>query len=337
MAKRHVNIPIFIPHLGCPNACVFCNQHKISGKDAFVLERATEELKQVFSTIDSSVTEAEIAFFGGSFTGIDRELMRSLLDLAETYVQEGKATAIRLSTRPDYIDDSVLQILRSYSVKTIELGIQSCKDAVLDASKRGHTFADAVRACTLIKEYGFSLVGQMMIGLPKSDLTDELATAEFISQHANAARVYPTVVFRDTVLCRMAETGEYVPLDVESAVERTAAVFEVFLANSVPVIRIGLHASERLTDENEVYGGANHPALGELVMSRVYLQRMRSALQNSPEKIGKTVTFAVAKGATSKALGQHGENREKLCREFQIKSVKIVEKSEELLYNVILV
>ena len=337
MAKKHINIPIFIPHLGCPNACVFCNQHKISGKDTFVFNQAKIELEQAFSTVDFSVTDAESAFFGGSFTGIDRKLMCSLLDLAETYVQTGKATAIRLSTRPDYIDDTVLRILRTYSVKNIELGIQSCKDAVLVASNRGHTFAETERACALITAYGFSLVGQMMVGLPGATLADELETAEFICKHASAARVYPTVVFRDTELCRMAEDGEYIPLDIEDAVERTASVLEVFLANNVPVIRIGLHASEQLTDENEVYAGANHPALGELVMSRVYLQRMRMALQNSPVKPGETATFCVAKGATSQALGQHGENREKLCREFQIKSVKIVEKSEELLYNIILV
>lgn len=337
MAKKHVNVPIFIPHLGCPNACVFCNQHKISGKDAFVWEQAKADLEQAFSTVDPTVTEAEIAFFGGSFTGIDRKLMCALLDLAETYVQAGKATAIRLSTRPDYIDDTVLQILRLYSVKTIELGIQSCTDAVLDASKRGHTFADIERACTLVISYGFTLVGQMMVGLPDATSEDELETAAFICKYANAARVYPTVVFRDTELCRMATEGEYIPLEIETAVERTAAVLEVFLAKNVPVIRIGLHASEHLTDENEVFAGANHPALGELVMSRVYLQRMRAILQAHPEKKGETVTFCVAKGATSKALGQHGENREKLCREFEIKSIKIVEKSEELLYNVILV
>jgi len=335
--KKHVNIPIFIPHLGCPNACVFCNQHKISGKADFVFERAKSELEQAFSTVDPSVTEAEIAFFGGSFTGIDRELMCALLELAEEYVRSGQAVSIRLSTRPDYIDEPVLRILASYSVKTIELGIQSCSDRVLASCNRGHTYADTVRACTLIREFGFSLVGQMMVGLPEATLVDELETAEYICQHASAARIYPTVVFYDTELWKMAQRGIYIPLDLDSAVERTAKVLEIFIAHSIPVIRIGLQASENLSDPKDVFSGANHPALGEMVMSRVFLYRMREILQNHPEKVGKTVTFSVPKGATSKVLGQHGENREKLCREFSIKSVKIVEKSEDFLYNIKLV
>lgn len=338
MAKRHVNIPIFIPHLGCPNACVFCNQRKISGKDEFVFVAAKAELEQAFSTVDPHETEAEIAFFGGSFTGIDRNLMCRLLDLAENYVQSGKVTAIRLSTRPDYIDEAVLDILSRYTVKTIELGIQSRSDRVLSACKRGHTFADTESAVRLVTQRGFSLIGQMMVGLPESTLEDELATAEFICQSGAAGtRIYPTVVFRDTELCSMAESHVYVPLDIETAVERSAKVLEVFVKHSVPVIRIGLHASENLSDPKEVFAGANHPALGEMVMSRVYLLKMREILQNTPELGGKTVAFSVAKGATSKALGQHGENREKLCREFPIKSVKIVENSEQFLYNIKLV
>ena len=338
MEKRHINVPIFIPHLGCPNACVFCDQRKISGKNSFVFASAKAELEAAFRTVDTENAEVEIAFFGGSFTGIDPQLMCDLLELAQSYVAAGKADGIRLSTRPDYINETVLDTLRQYAVKTIELGIQSVNDTVLSVCKRGHTFADTQKAVSLIRHFGFSFVGQMMVGLPASTLADELATAEFIcTSGATGARIYPTVVFRHTELCSMAEAGTYVPLDTETAVERSAHVLADFLTHHVPVIRIGLHAGEELSDPASVYAGANHPALGEMVMSRVYLHKMRAILQKEGSRAGEMLTFSVAKGETSKAIGHRRENLEKLCQEFQIKSLKIVEKTEEILYNINLV
>ena len=163
MKKKHVNIPIFIPHLGCPNDCVFCNQRTISGHGDFHIESVKDEIDEALSTI-SADTEREIAFFGGSFTGIDRELMIELLDLAESYIKKGAVSQIRLSTRPDYISKEILDILSLYSVKTIELGLQSLNDNVLLASKRGHDSKIAKEACRLIKERGFSLMSIMDTG-----------------------------------------------------------------------------------------------------------------------------------------------------------------------------
>ena len=160
--KKHINIPIFIPHMGCPNDCVFCNQRTISGRQSFDFGTVVSQIEEALSTV-SKETECEIAFFGGSFTGIDRELMISLLDVAKRYTDSGKVSGIRLSTRPDYIDREVLDILSKYKISAIELGLQSMVDDVLLASKRGHSVKQAEDACRLIKEYGFSLVGQMMI------------------------------------------------------------------------------------------------------------------------------------------------------------------------------
>ena len=228
MKKRHVNIPIFIPHLGCPNNCVFCNQRTISGHGDFKIEDVKNEIDEALSTLDEN-TEREIAFFGGSFTGIDRNLMIELLELAESYVKSGLVSEIRLSTRPDYINDEILDILSRYSVKTIELGLQSMCDEVLFASKRGHNSKNALLACELIKARGFSLIGQMMIGLPKSTANDEIRTAELICQSgADGARVYPTVVFADTELAEMMQKGEYLPLDTAEAVTRTKNALDVF-------------------------------------------------------------------------------------------------------------
>ena len=247
--KKHVNIPIFIPHLGCPNQCVFCNQRTISGVSDFDITSVKAEIDSALATIDQSC-EVEIAFFGGSFTGIDRQLMESLLQLAYDYIRCGRVKSIRCSTRPDYISDEILDLLCKYGVKTIELGLQSASDHVLEVCKRGHTFNDEVNACKLIVERGFTLVGQMMIGLPGSTPEDEIKTARFIiDSGASSARIYPTVVFRDTELCQMSEYGNYIPITLSEATERSAIILEMLLDSGVDVIRIGLCASENLVDD----------------------------------------------------------------------------------------
>lgn len=189
--------------MGCPNNCVFCNQRSISGKQNFCKENVENEIESALSTIPEN-TETEIAFFGGSFTGIDRDLMLYLLDTAQKYIDEGRVQSIRLSTRPDYIDDEILTILSHYGVKNVELGLQSMDDDVLLATKRGHSSRQGAEACKLIKEYGFSLVGQMMVGLPGASLQSEKYTAEELCRlKVDAVRIYPTVVFtiRNCVKC----------------------------------------------------------------------------------------------------------------------------------------
>ena len=210
--NRHVNIPVFIPHLGCPNQCVFCNQRSITGVSEFDSTTVKTVIDTALKTVEYDA-EVEIAFFGGSFTGIDYELMCQLLSIAHSYVLSGRVQSIRCSTRPDYINEDILQTLKQYGVKTIELGLQSASDVVLAVTKRGHSFEDELVACKMIVEHGFSLVGQMMIGLPGSTAESEEQTARFItSVGAVGARIYPTVVFKDTELCYMAECGVYSPL-----------------------------------------------------------------------------------------------------------------------------
>ncbi len=335
---RHVNIPIFIPHMGCPNNCVFCNQRSISGHEEFNISSVREEIEAVLSTVaDTDV--CEIAFFGGSFTGIDRGLMTELLDIAEEYVKAGKVSSIRLSTRPDYINDEILDILSHYSVKTIELGLQSMCDEVLLASKRGHTRECAEAACRMIKERGFSLIGQMMIGLPDSDVNRECETAKVIcSLGADGARVYPTVVFFATELCEMARVGAYMPLNTADAVERTAAVLDIFDEAGIPVIRVGLCASDNLSDDSKVYGGASDAAIGEMAMSELYFSRICHEIDTGFSGVteGKNLTVYVKNGNVSKAVGQKKKNKSKLLQKYGFKSVKVLEKSEILGYNILL-
>ena len=311
---RHVNIPVFIPHLGCPNRCVFCNQRSISEHQEFSEERVRDEIEQVLSTIHPE-DEAEIAFFGGSFTGIDRDLMCRLLDLAQTYVESGKVQSIRLSTRPDYINEEILSILAHYSVKTIELGLQSLNDSVLLASHRGHTAKQAETACRAVIEAGFSLVGQMMIGLPGADSESEIQTAQKICElGASAVRIYPTVVFYDTPLCEMAQHGLYSPLSVEEAIERTAPVLQIFRARALPCIRVGLCATESLTSPNAVYAGPNHPALGEMILGECLYQTVKDTVLKSG-LAGQEIILEVPSRELSATVGQHRRNIEKLQRE----------------------
>ena len=311
MMKVHRNIPVFIPHLGCPNQCVFCNQRSISGCREFCLGDVRRIIDEGLARIDAQA-ETEIAFFGGSFTGIDRGLMIDLLEIAQEYVRRGLVSGIRLSTRPDYISEEILDILSSYAVSNVELGLQSMSDEVLAATRRGHTARDAEFACRAIVERGFALTGQMMIGLPGASPESEVRTAERICElGATFARIYPTVVFLDTPLCEMAKCGTYTPLSVDEAVIRSANAYEVFLRAGVSCIRIGLCATEELISPQFVYAGPNHPALGELVMSEVYYRNTVSFLKSNT-LLGKDIVLEVPTRELSRAVGQHRRNIERL-------------------------
>lgn len=309
---RHVNIPIFIPHLGCPNQCVFCNQRTISGVEKFDPEKVREQIDLALETIEADA-EVEIAFFGGSFTGIDRELMIELLEIGYSYIRANKVKSLRCSTRPDYIDDEIIGILKRYGVKTVELGLQSSNDSVLEKSKRGHYFEAEKRSCRLIVESGLDLVGQMMIGLPGSDLDSELETARFIiNAGARAARIYPTVVFRETELCQMTYDGEYTPLSLDDAISRSAKVLSLFIDAGVEVIRIGLQASEGLESQDSYVAGPNHPALGELIIGEYYYEKILNILSEAKVAFDEHITILVRPGSLSKAIGQNAKNKTRL-------------------------
>lgn len=331
---RHINIPVFIPHLGCPNQCVFCNQRTISGVSGFKIENVRYTIENAISTIGENC-QVEIAFFGGSFTGIDRDLMIDLLEIGKEYIDKGLVTSIRCSTRPDYIDDEILIILKKYGVRTIELGLQSSSDKVLKISKRGHSLSDESLACKKIIEHGFDLVGQMMIGLPASSPDDEIKTAEFIiASGAKAARIYPTVVFRDTELCALTENGEYSPLTVEEAVIRTAAVYKKFVEADIDVIRIGLCASENLASDETYYAGPNHSAIGELVENQLYLEKIQEKLEKIQLRDNESIIVYIAKGCLSKAIGQRKKNKFLLMATYNLRDIKFRESMELSGYEV---
>lgn len=327
---KHKNIPFFIPHSGCQNNCVFCSQTKITGyyKPAGEI---LEEVQRLRITVEESLPYingegTQIAFFGGSFTGIEPERMIALLQAAYEYVRSGCVEGIRLSTRPDYIDPSVLSVLKSYGVTDIELGLQSTDSAVLSASGRGHGRDVCFESAALIVNNGFNLGGQMMIGLPFSDAEKELQTArDIISMGATSARIYPTVVFSGTKLYDMALSGEYLPLTNEDAVRRSAECCKLFISAGVDILRIGLHASPELA---QAPFGANHPAMGELVYSALAYDEI-SALLDGQNYQGKKLYIYAPQGRVSAVAGHCGCNKTKLSAAYGFKDIKIYKTDDD--------
>ncbi len=318
---KHRNIPFFVPHAGCPNACVFCSQTKITGKTDTPADIETER-QQLVSLLEScsaegNNVESRIAFFGGSFTAIPRERMTVLLETAAEYLKKGVASGIRISTRPDCVDDEVLEVLKKYGVTDIELGVQSTNDDVLKKSGRGHTAAESFDACARVLRHGFSLCGQMMVGLPGSDAEKEMQTArDIVSMGAHETRIYPTVVFEGTKLWEMAENNKYSPLTNQQAVERTALCYRIFFSAGTRVLRIGLHSSESLA---KAPFGAAHPAIGELVKGRVLGDIIAEKISEEiNENQYKNKVFCIEITVSKKQISMltgHGGAEEKRLRE----------------------
>jgi histone acetyltransferase (RNA polymerase elongator complex component) len=286
---------------------------------------ATEQIESYLHTIPADA-EVEIAFFGGSFTAIPRNQMVELLRTASPYLDAGRVSALRISTRPDAIDEEILAILAHYGVKTIELGIQSMSDRVLGACKRGHTAQDSYHAAELIVSHGFNLGGQMMIGLPSSTEVDEQATAQAIIQMgAKEARIYPVVVFAGTALAFEMKSGNYAPLSVEEAALRTATPLELFLNAQVKLLRVGLCETESLHAPGQIIGGAYHPALGELCYSAFYLKRIGRSLSQVPLTNHLNLKISVAPGKLSMAIGQKRCNDKAIRESFSIASLRFAE------------
>lgn len=319
LMKSHRNLPFFVPHAGCPNCCVFCSQTKITGEKAEKdLEQEIKELRDMLDSCDYGCKDSQIAFFGGSFTAIERGRMVALLETANEYINKGIAQSVRISTRPDFINREILDLLKRYRVTHIELGVQSTNDFVLNASLRGHSARASFEGARLINENNMAFVGQMMIGLPGSTPNDELQTAkDIVKMGAVEARIYPTVVFEGTRLCEMTERGEYTPLDLESAVERTANCFKIFLDAGVRLLRIGLHSSENL--KNAPYG-ANHQSIGELVKSRVYTDLIT---ERAGDCTGQILCIGINKNDISMLRGYNGSAIKRLKEITRCVSVEI--------------
>ena len=320
--KRRI-IPVFIPHLGCPNDCVFCNQKRISGtlKPASP-EDVTRAISEGLSKIPAGA-EAEAAFYGGSFTAIPAEEQVALLGAALPFLRSGRLSALRLSTRPDCIDGETLERLVSFGVKTVELGVQSMCDDVLLLSGRGHTAKDAETASALIKNAGLKLILQMMTGLPgDTPEKSEYTAKRLASLHPDGVRIYPTVIIRDTALYDMWRAGTYKEHTVEEAARLCARLLDIFEEAEIPVIRLGLNPTDELSGGSAA-GGAYHPAFGELAASERYLARASSELERIRPQ--GDVTLIVAPGQVSAMVGQKRKNIIALSEKFGIKKLRVTE------------
>lgn len=267
--SNHYIIPIFVPHEGCPHDCIFCNQKKITGSDKSIKkEDVVSIVEEYLSTINRENSYIEVSFFGGSFTGIPINYQAELLSVARDYLQMGLIDNIRLSTRPDYINRDILKHLKEYNVGIIELGVQSLDNMVLSVAERGHTEEDVYYASKLIKEYGFTLGLQMMVGLPESTEEKDLETAEkIISQKPDFVRIYPALTIKDTYMEYMYKTKQYNPISIDEACDISKKLYIMFKRSDIPIIRIGLQATEQINLGGDIVAGPFHPAFRELVES----------------------------------------------------------------------
>lgn len=280
--KNKYIIPIFVPHRGCNNMCVFCNQRKISGQIEDLTAKQVDNIISEYLNKNANVdyTKIQVAFYGGSFTGIEKEKQIEFLEVANKYILSKQIDSIRLSTRPDYINEDILTYLKEYGVKTIELGVQSLKEEVLKASKRGHNIQVVEYASNLIKEYGFELGLQMMIGLPCSNEEYEYDTAkEIIKLKPKIVRIYPTLVIKDTELAQMYEQGKYIPYTLEKSIEICAKLLKCFENHDINVIRVGLQTTDNINEGKDVVAGPFHPSFGELVRQRIIRNDIENKLQ----------------------------------------------------------
>ena len=280
--KEQYTIPIFIPHKGCPNNCVFCNQKKISGQLTDVTAQDVEDkIEEYLKYYSNSKKKIEVAFFGGSFTGIPIDKQIEYLQVANSYVKKGLVGAIRISTRPDYINRNILDTMKKYNVKTIELGVQSMDNEILTLSKRGHTALDVVNASKLIHEYGIVLGHQIMIGLPGSTRESEVYTIkECLKLQPQQLRIYPVYVIPDSELYSMYENSEYKPLSINEAVMRCKAVIYECQKTDISIIRLGLQSTDEITAKNNDLHGPVSDNLAEYVMSALVRDKIEREIKN---------------------------------------------------------
>ena len=306
---KHGNIAFFIPHLGCPHNCTFCNQNSISAAESLpTAETVLDVCRQAWSRLGQRVSATEIAFFGGSFTAIERTYMLELLEAAQRSVEQYGFSGIRCSTRPDAVDEEIVALLKEYGVTSIELGCQSMNNRVLSLNQRGHTAEDTVTASKIIKKNGILLGHQMMVGMYGDTAEGIFETARCLKElEPDTMRIYPTVVIKGTELESLWSSGEYVPMSLDDAVDvcsRLLLFFEHDETSPVRVIRVGLHASRTL--EDDMLAGTYHPAFRELCESKIMLDRAMKKLKKCSKET--TVNIFVNPRDVSRMIGQKHQN-----------------------------
>lgn len=281
LVERPYIIPIFISHLGCPFQCLYCQQERITAQEKWLpTPEAVEARVEAFlkTRKPGKYSHTEIAFYGGTFTGLERPLMEELLQSAHRFIHLGEVRNLRASTKPDYIDQERLELLHEYGMDTVELGVQSFDDAVLRQVGRGYDSQDVARAVALLKARGMKVGIQLMQGLPGAGAAEALASARrAIALSPDFVRLYPTVVLEGTALAELFRRGQYQPWSLGEAVEVCRDLTELFAAASIPIIKLGLEFS---SDEREgILAGPYHPRFRELV----FLEKIQSPRNSSTQ------------------------------------------------------
>lgn len=300
-------IPIFVPHRGCPHDCIFCNQKKITGVSTDVTSTDVRNIIEEYLTTIDKDASVEIAFFGGSFTAIDVEVQKSLLAVAKEYVDKGLVDDIRMSTRPDCIDDEILTMLKEYKTSIIELGVQSLDKDVLIDSIRGHEVEEVIKSSELIKKYKISLGLQMMVGLPSDTEQKCIETArKFIELQPDCVRIYPTLVVKETGLEQLLERKEYTPFTLDESIHIVKKLLTLFYVNNINVIRVGLQATDDIQIGKAVVDGPYHPAFRELVESEMIKDYLYSIVVQN--KVKSSVVVKTNKKNVSRIIGNKKSN-----------------------------
>lgn len=325
---KHYNIPIFISHFGCPNSCVFCNQKKINGRETDVtMEDLRNTIEMYLETLPKN-SKKEVAFFGGTFTGISMGLQKEYLETAYEYIKKGEIDGIRLSTRPDCINYEIVEQLKKYGVTTVELGVQSLDEEVLIATERYYPVRVVEEACKILKEYGIKLGIQLMVGLPKSTFDSDYETAKkVLEMKPDMVRIYPTLVIKNTKMEQMFYQKEYIPLSLEEAIERTKKIMALLESNGINIIRVGLQPSEDLREDGVVLGGPFHPAFRELVETEIYHNFFKKIIEKEKE-----LNIIANEKSISKLVGIKKANKLRLKEYFNIKIDNSIEQ-ENLIVN----
>lgn len=324
-AGRPLIIPLFIPHMGCPHQCVFCNQLSITGKSA-----QTPSPDQIHREVDRFLeygkkrpSTIEISFFGGSFLGLEKEIIQSLLDAALPFVQSKDVDSIRFSTRPDTVNRTTLDLISGFPVATVELGVQSMNDRILDAAGRGHRAADTVAATGLLKKRGYQVGLQMMVGLPTDNDAGAMETARQIAElQPDFVRIYPTLVLKGSVLARRFKSGHYRPMGLAPCVTLVKRLYLFFNRHHIPVVRMGLQASDGLTRAGDFIAGPYHPAFGHLVHGEIVLDAISSVLDGM-NKRPDPLTITTHPSMVSRVQGLNKQNIRHLKNTFELKEIQL--------------
>lgn len=319
-------IPIFLPNLGCPHQCAFCNQTSITGvtPDTISTETLCSLINEFLEYKKTQRRSVQVSFYGGNFLGLKKEYIRILLDETTKFVKNKRINSIRFSTRPDTISDKKLDIIKDYPVSTIEIGVQSMDNQVLAMAKRGHTALETEKAAALLKERNYDVGMQMMVGLPGDDETKSLFTAQRIASFSpDFVRIYPTVVLAHSRLAVWYRNGEYTPWSLSRCVALVKNLYLFFKSKKIPVIRMGLQASEDLAKDTTILAGPYHPAFGHMVHSKIFLD-MATSIMGAGKGSCDKITIKVHPRSISKMRGLKNKNLEILKRKFQIKSFEII-------------